>query len=57
MVSRYKGMIGVRLGESDKFGPTGESFEKTNIVGRIVENADYLKGVKTGEDVYLLLKK
>lgn len=28
MVSRYKGMIGVRLGESDKFGPTGESFEK-----------------------------
>ena len=57
MVSRYKGMIGVRLGESDKFGPTGEGFEKTNIIGRIVENADYLKSVKTGEDVYLLLKK
>ncbi|XRP96742.1 methyl-coenzyme M reductase-associated protein Mmp3 [Methanocaldococcus sp. 16A] len=57
MVSRYKGMIGVRLGESEKFGPTGESFEKTNIVGKIVENAEYLKNVKSGEDVYLLLKK
>ncbi|WP_456371887.1 methyl-coenzyme M reductase-associated protein Mmp3 [Methanocaldococcus sp.] len=57
MVSRYKGMIGVRFKDSDKFGPTGESFEKTNIIGRIVENAEYLKNVKHGEDVYILLKK
>ena len=57
MVSRYKGMIGVRLSDHDKFGPTGESFEKTNIVGRVVENWELLKNVKSGEDVYILLKK
>jgi len=57
MVSRYKGMIGVRLSESDKFGPTGESFEKTNIVGKIVKNAEFLRKVKTGDDVYILLQK
>ncbi|WP_423792449.1 methyl-coenzyme M reductase-associated protein Mmp3 [Methanocaldococcus indicus] len=57
MVSRYKGMIGVRLSDSDKFGPTGESFEKTNIVGRVVENYEILNKVRTGDEVYILLKK
>ncbi|ADG12795.1 methanogenesis marker protein 3 [Methanocaldococcus infernus ME] len=57
MVSRYKGMIGVRLSDHDKFGPTGESFEKTNIVGRVLENWEFLKKVRTGEDIYILLKK
>ncbi len=57
MVSRYKGMIGVRGVDSDKFGPTGESFDKTNIVGKIVENYEILNKVKPGDDVYILLKK
>ncbi|EHP84691.1 methyl-coenzyme M reductase-associated protein Mmp3 [Methanotorris formicicus] len=54
MVKRYKGMIGVRLSDSDKFGPTGETFEGTNLVAKIVKNAEYLMSVKNGDTVYLL---
>ncbi|AXI25482.1 methanogenesis marker 3 protein [Methanofervidicoccus sp. A16] len=54
MVKRYKGYIGVRLNPHDKYGPTGETFEGTNIVGRVVKNIEILKNVKVGDEVYLL---
>jgi putative methanogenesis marker protein 3 len=54
MVKRYKGYIGIRLSPNDKYGPTGETFEGTNIVGKVVKNADLIKKLKMGDIVYLL---
>lgn len=48
---RY-GMIGVRLTDDDKYGPTGEKFECTNIIGKVVE-PERLKGVKVGDIIYI----
>ncbi len=48
---RY-GMIGVRLTDDAKYGPTGEKFECTNIIGKVIEPAR-LKGVKQGDVVYI----
>lgn len=54
MVKKYKGYIGVRLSKSDKYGPTGESFEGTNVVAKIVKNSDILKRIKSGDTLYIL---
>ena len=54
MVKRYKGYIGIRLSSNDKYGPTGETFEGTNIVGKVVKNADIIKKLKMGDTIYLL---
>lgn len=35
MSRQHKGLIGVRLKEDKAYGPTGEEFDGTNIVGRI----------------------
>lgn len=48
---RY-GMIGVRLTEDDKYGPTGEKFECTNIIGKVIE-PQRLKGIKAGDTIYI----
>lgn len=46
------GIIGVKLGDDDLFGPTGEKFSSTNIVGRIVE-PEKLSDIKEGDAIYL----
>jgi putative methanogenesis marker protein 3 len=51
--SRHEGLVGIRFGDNDKFGPTGEKYEATNIAGRIV-NIDKLKGVKEKDMVYFI---
>ena len=48
---RY-GMIGVRLVEDKKYGPTGEKFECTNIIGKVIE-PERLKGMKVGDIIYI----
>jgi putative methanogenesis marker protein 3 len=48
---RY-GMIGVRLIDDAKYGPTGEKFECTNIIGKIIE-PERLKGIKEGDVIYI----
>ncbi len=48
---RY-GMIGVRLTDDEKYGPTGEKFECTNIIGKVIE-PQRLKGIKAGDVVYI----
>ena len=49
------GMIGIRMKESDEFGPTLESFESTNVVGEIAqESYELLKKVRNGEDIYIM---
>jgi putative methanogenesis marker protein 3 len=48
---RY-GMVGVKLLDDEKYGPTGEKFESTNIIGKIIE-PERLKGMKVGDIVYI----
>jgi len=48
---RY-GMIGVKLIDDPKYGPTGEKFECTNIIGKVI-HPERLKGIKTGDIVYI----
>ena len=48
---RY-GMIGVKLIDDSKYGPTGEKFECTNIIGRVI-HPERLKGIKEGDIIYI----
>ena len=50
--SKYAGLIGVRLEDSEKYGPTGERFASTNIVGRIL-GTDILKDARENETIYV----
>lgn len=50
--AKRMGIVGVRLVDDDLFGPTGEKFSSTNIVGRIIE-PDRLKGIKEGDAIYI----
>jgi len=53
MASKHEGLIGVRFGDNDKFGPTGEKYVATNIAGHIV-NLDKLKKLKEKDMVYFI---
>ncbi|MDD1775943.1 MAG: methanogenesis marker 3 protein, partial [Candidatus Methanomethylicus sp.] len=53
-VKKFTGMIGVRFTTSDRFGPTAESFEGTNIIGEVIENLEMLKGLKDGKEAYVV---
>lgn len=48
---RY-GMIGVKLIDDAKYGPTGEKFQCTNIIGKVID-PERLKGMKAGDIVYI----
>ncbi|MFU8766700.1 MAG: methanogenesis marker 3 protein [Candidatus Methanoperedens sp.] len=48
---RY-GMVGVRLVDDDKYGPSGEKFECTNIIGKVLE-PERLRDVKEGDTIYI----
>ncbi len=48
---RY-GMIGIKLIDDAKYGPTGEKFECTNIIGKVI-HPERLKGIKQGDIVYI----
>ena len=46
-------MVGVRFEDNDEFGPTGEPFGGTNVVGRVVKGLEYLEKFKEGDIVYV----
>jgi putative methanogenesis marker protein 3 len=50
--AKRMGTIGVRLIDDDLFGPTGEKFSSTNIIGRIIE-PERLNGIKEGDAIYV----
>lgn len=50
--AKRMGTIGARLVDDDIFGPTGEKFSSTNIIGRIVE-PERLKGIEEGDAIYI----
>ena len=53
-VKKFTGMVGVRFTASDRFGPTAEGFDGTNIIGEVVENLEILRGLKDGKEVYVV---
>lgn len=50
--AKRMGTIGVRLVDDDLFGPTGEKFSSTNIIGRIID-PQRLIGIKKGDAIYV----
>ena len=53
MASKTAGLIGVRFEPNREFGPTAESFNATNIIGKMVKNTDGLEDLKEGVVVYV----
>ncbi len=52
-VAKRTGLIGVKFVEDKRYGPSGEKFEGTNIIGRVID-LDKLKDVREGETVYVM---
>ena len=52
-ISKKIGLVGVKLVDDKRYGPSGEKFEATNIIGRVLE-PEKLQGVLEGETIYLL---
>ncbi len=50
---KHVGNIGIRFKDNKEFGPTGESFQSTNIIGKVVSGFDNLKAFKEGDTVYV----
>ncbi len=57
MSRRQIGVVGVRFENNDEFGPTGEPFQGTNIVGNIVKGIENLEKFKQGDKVYVARRK
>ncbi|OPY50453.1 MAG: hypothetical protein A4E49_02725 [Methanosaeta sp. PtaU1.Bin112] len=51
-VSKKIGLVGIKLAEDKRYGPSGEKFEATNVIGRVLE-PDKLKDVSEGETIYI----
>lgn len=56
MSRKNTGLLGVRSEDSSEFGPTGEPFDGTNIVGKITEGIENLDSLK-GEDVLYVCER
>lgn len=52
-VAKKIGLVGVKLVDDRRYGPSGEKFEATNIIGRVLE-PEKLEEVKEGETIYVL---
>ncbi|HRR67286.1 MAG TPA: methanogenesis marker 3 protein, partial [Methanomassiliicoccales archaeon] len=49
-----RGLIGIRLEESEEFGPTGEEPHGANMLGRLIGDLDALMdGIQEGEIIYI----
>ncbi len=50
--AKHAGLVGVRLEDNNRYGPTGEKFSGTNIIGRVIEPRA-LKDIKEGSMIYV----
>ncbi len=50
--AKRMGMVGIKTMDDELFGPTGEKFTSTNIIGKI-QNIDKLKYFKDGDVMYV----
>jgi putative methanogenesis marker protein 3 len=57
MSRRQIGVLGVRFEDNDEFGPTGEPFQGTNIIGKVIKGLENLEKFKEGETVYVARRK
>ncbi|BAW30902.1 MAG TPA: methanogenesis marker 3 protein [Methanothermobacter sp.] len=57
MSRHHVGLIGVRLEDNDEFGPTGEPFNATNIIGKVTKGLKNIEKFKEGDTVYVREKK
>ncbi|MGB9938051.1 MAG: methyl-coenzyme M reductase-associated protein Mmp3 [Methanobacterium sp.] len=53
MSRRHVGMVGIRFEDNNEFGPTGEPFGGTNIVGKVIKGLENLEKFKEGDIVYV----
>lgn len=51
---RLTGSFGIRLEASSTYGPTGETFEGTNIIGQVVSGIEFLENLDTGDIVWFM---
>jgi putative methanogenesis marker protein 3 len=56
MSRRHIGMVGVRFENNNEFGPTGEPFQGTNIIGKVVRGMENLEKYKEGDTIYVTRK-
>lgn len=52
-ISKKIGLVGIKLVEDRRYGPSGEKFEATNVIGRVLE-PEKLRDVAEGETVYIM---
>ncbi|MBC7126731.1 MAG: methanogenesis marker 3 protein [Candidatus Methanosuratincola petrocarbonis] len=52
-VKKFAGMIGIRMTDSDRFGPTAESFDGTNLIGEVEGGINLLRRLKEGSEMYV----
>ncbi len=50
--AKYAQMIGVKLTDDSRYGPSGEKFAYTNIIGRVIE-LEKLRDIGDGDVVYV----
>ena len=53
MSRKNLGLIGIRTVDTTDFGPTGEPFSATNVVGEVVGNIEGLNKLKDGSTLYI----
>ncbi len=53
MSRRHIGMVGVRFEDNKEFGPTGEPFQGTNIIGKVLRGMENLEKYKEGDTIYV----
>ena len=53
MSKKNVGLIGIRTIDTTDFGPTGEPFSATNVVGEVVGNIEGLNKLKDGSTLYI----
>lgn len=52
-VAKKIGLVGIKTVSDRRYGPSGEKFEATNLIGKVLE-PEKLKDIKEGETVYIL---
>ena len=50
--AKRMGMIGIKLDDDEKYGPSGETFQATNIIGRMLD-IDKLRDLKENDLLYI----
>lgn len=53
MASKKVGLIGIRFEDNTEYGPTADTFNATNIIGKIDADIENLKKLKEGDVLYV----